>query len=109
MNKHDQLKAALSQIRYPDGIVACPGEYCGIRGQSFFPGGRGHVGRDLPVGGVMYLGHNFDKISGFIDSVNRGFEENLTWRSIRTAVLPNLAEESIWFTNYFMGVLKRSS
>jgi hypothetical protein len=52
----------------------------------------------------MYLGHNFDKLSGFEDSVNRGIEENLTWRKIREGVLPVLPESDIWFTNYFMGL-----
>ncbi len=41
--------------------------------------------------------------------MNRGYEENLTWRSIRAAVFPDLPEERISFTNYFMGVLKRPS
>jgi hypothetical protein len=109
MTNHDHLKNGLSRIRYPDGILACPGSYCAIGGQSFFPGGKGHTGNDLPVGGVMYLGHNFDKIGGFKDSVSRGYEENLTWRSVRSSVLPILEEKRIWFTNYFMGVLTRSS
>jgi hypothetical protein len=104
MTNHEHLKDALSKIRYLKGIVACPGEYCAIRGQSFFPGGRGHTGTDLPIGGTMYLGHNFDKVSGYQDSVRRGIEENLTWRKIRERVLPVLPEHQIWFTNYFMGL-----
>ena len=52
----------------------------------------------------MYLGHNFDKVTGFKDSVARGIEENLTWRKIREGVLPILQEDDIWFTNYFMGL-----
>jgi hypothetical protein len=53
----------------------------------------------------MYLGHNFDKVSGFLDSVSRGHEENLTWRKIREGVLPTLSESQIWFTNFFMGLI----
>jgi hypothetical protein len=105
MTNHQELEFALKSIRYPKGMVACPGKYCAIRGQSFFPGGRGHIGDDLPVGGIMYLGHNFDKVSGFVDSVNRGREENLTWRKIREGVLPTLSENQIWFTNFFMGLI----
>ena len=52
----------------------------------------------------MYLGHNFDKVRGYEDSVTRGIEENLTWRKIREGVLPFLPEHQIWFTNYFMGL-----
>ncbi len=116
MTEHDQLKAALRLIRYPPGIVSCSEAlrrantsgcadgYCAIEGQSFFPGGRGHVGDTLPIGGVMYLGHYFDKIDGYIRSVQRGHEENLTWRKIREGVLTILQENRIWFTNYFMGV-----
>jgi len=105
MTPHDELKLALASIRYPKGIVACTGNYCAIAGQSFFPGGRGHVRDELPIGGIMYLGHNFDKVSGFEDSVARGHEENLTWRKIRAAVLPILPESDIWFTNFFMGLI----
>ena len=116
MTEHDQLKAALEIIRYPAGIVscsealrrgkifACPDGYCAIKGQSFFPGGRGHVGETLPFGGVMYLGNYFDKIDGYVQSVRRGHEENLTWRKIRAGVFSILSEDRIWFTNYFMGV-----
>jgi hypothetical protein len=116
MTEHDQLKAALDLIRYPLGIVSCsealkrgkiiscPIGYCAIGGQSFFPGGRGHADQNLPFGGVMYLGHYFDKISGFLRSVRQGYEENLTWRKIRAGVFKSLPEDRIWFTNYFMGV-----
>ncbi len=106
---HERLKSELGQIRYPASIIACPGPYCAIQGQSFFPGGKGNPGGNIPVGGVMYLGHNFDKVGGFNRSVERGHEENLTWRVIRTAVLPVLAERHIWFTNYFMGVVEGPS
>jgi hypothetical protein len=104
MSAHDQLENALRKIRFPHGIVACPGKYCAITGESFFPGGRGHTGSDLPSGGVMYLGHNFDKVDGFKASVQRGHEENLTWRKIRAGILPHVPASQIWFTNYFMGV-----
>jgi hypothetical protein len=104
MTNHDQLRDALTKIHYPPGMVECSGDYCAIKGQSFFPGGKGHTGSDLPIGGLMYLGHNFDKVSGFQDSVSRGIEENLTWRKIREGVLPVLPERQIWFTNYFMGL-----
>jgi hypothetical protein len=67
------------------------------------------VGKVLPYGGVMYLGHYFDKVDGFTQSVKRGHEENLTWRKIREAVLTHLPEDRIWFTNYFMGVTLGSS
>jgi hypothetical protein len=116
MAEHEKLKAALKTIRYPRGIVGCsealrrggilgnPDGYCAITGQSFFPGGRGYTGQTSPPGGVMYLGHYFDKIDGYIQSVRRGYEENLTWRKICAGVLNCLSEERIWFTNYFMGV-----
>ncbi len=52
----------------------------------------------------MYLGHYFDKIGGYLRSVQRGYESNLTWRKIHSAVFNTLPEEQIWFTNYFMGV-----
>lgn len=105
MTNHEELELALKSIGYPKGMVPCPGKYCAIKGQSFFPGGRGHLGDDLPVGGIVYLGHNFDKVSGFIDSVKRGREENLTWRKIREGVFPTLSECHIWFANFFMGLI----
>jgi hypothetical protein len=106
---HHQLEAVLKTIRYPHGIIAAPGDYCAIRGESFFPGGKGHVAEIPPVGGLMYLGHNFDKIDGFLNSVRRGREENLTWRRIRDSVFSHIPAERIWFTNYFMGVLLTES
>lgn len=116
MTEHVQLRVALDQIHYPEGMISCSKalEIAGItsahdghsviHGQSFFPGGKGHQRDGLPTGGVMYLGNYFDKAKGFIDSVQRGREENLTWRCIRTAVFPHIPEENVWFTNYFMGV-----
>ena len=121
MTEHDQLKAALNRIRYPVGVVSCsealrrgkiincPDGYCAIKGQSFFPGGKGHIGQTLPFGGIMYLGHYFDKISGYVRSVQRGYEENLTWRKIRAGVFSSIAEDRIWFTNYFMGMSESST
>lgn len=116
MTEHCQLKVALNRIRYPEGIISCSQAlkragiscasdgYGAIRGQSFFPGGNGHSGPNLPVGGIMFLGNYFDKVGGFVQSVKRGYEENLTWRCIRSAMLNHLLEETIWFSNYFMGV-----
>lgn len=121
MTEHVQLRAALDQIRYPEGMISCSkalamsefsseyGGYCAIQGQSFFPGGKGHLGNGFPTGGIMYLGNYFDKAKGFTDSVQRGIEENLTWRSIRAAVFHHIPEETIWFTNYFMGVSLRNT
>src|SRR5260370_13099392 len=109
MTHHHRLEAAIKQIRYAKGVSQTPGAYCAIKGQSFFPGGKGHDGETLPIEGVMYLGHNFDKLEGFRVSVARGYEENLTWRRIRDSVLPTLPSQNIWFTNYFMGVLERES
>lgn len=106
---HGRLEEALKKIRYCSGIVPCSGKYCAIAGQSFYPGGSGHLDSGPPLDGVMYLGHNFDKVQGFEQSVARGSEENLTWRSIRRSVLPVLDEQNIWFTNYFMGLLERDT
>jgi len=57
----------------------------------------------------MYLGNYFDKIERYVRSVRRGHEENLTWRNIRGRVFSSLAEDRIWFTNYFMGVSESGS
>ena len=109
MGTIEELSPLLQTIRYPKGIVACPENYGAIPGQSFFPGGNGHVTASMPLSGTMYLGHNFDKLEGFLRSRTRGWEENLTWRRIRDSVLPYLAESGVWFTNYFMGALQRES
>jgi hypothetical protein len=104
-----QLEKSLRSIRYADGVSGVPGAYCPIHGQSFYPGGRGYSSSSFPTSGVMYLGHNFDKLKGLQESTTRGREENLTWRRIRDSVLTHLSEEQIWFTNYFMGVLERKT
>jgi hypothetical protein len=104
-----QLEESIHSIRYPDGVIAVPGPYCPVPGQGFYPGGRGYRNASFPLGKVMYLGHNFDKLRGLRESVARGYEENLTWRRIRDSIFPYLPEEHIWFTNYFMGVLVRDT
>jgi hypothetical protein len=125
MNHHSLLKGALREIHFPEKIISgeealsrspyhedialCPNGYCAISGHSFFPGGKGYADLSLPVDKIMYLGHNFGKISDFTNSVHNGFEKNSTWDGINGAVFKHISEELIWFTNYYMGFLDAKS
>lgn len=106
-----KLFAKLQSIcPYPSGVIAVPEQ---IQGTSFFPGGTGlwfnetRKLPDLPIGGVMVLGHDFHSVAGYEWS-RENEAENLktpTWRHL----LPLLARTSIplercFFTNVYMGL-----
>ncbi len=98
---------------YPDEVVRIPAR---IEGTAFFPGGDGLYREggapaisDLPLGGVMILGHNFDSERGFRASVDRGSESLTTgtWRNLlRLLEKTAIPVDRCFFTNAFMGLCK---
>ena len=107
---HELFSKLRSVGPYPPGVTAVPHQ---IQGTSFFPGGTGlwfpETRRipELPVGGVMVLGHDFHSVAGYEWS-RKNEAENLqspTWRHL----LPLLCRTSIprercFFTNVYMGL-----
>jgi uracil-DNA glycosylase len=100
---------------YPTGVLEIPEQ---ILGTSFFPGGTGLwcEGRDdvpqFPVGGIMVLGHNFDKVSGYKKSLLK-FTETLeigTWGNLLPVLeRAEIAKEDCFFTNIYMGLKEEGS
>jgi uracil-DNA glycosylase len=86
-----------------------------IKGMAFFPGGSGTwhpkdgVKHDLPIGGIMILGHDFHSEEGFMRSRTNGreSEKDPTWLHLlallRKAEIP---VEQCFFTNFYMGLRK---
>ncbi len=97
---------------YPTGVVEVREQ---ILGTGFFPGGTGIwcEGADdvpqLPVGGVMVLGHNFDKVSAYEKSL-RNCTENLnspTWGNLLPVLeRAGVRKEECFFTNVYMGLIE---
>jgi len=97
----------------PDGVRRV-GE--AIDGTGFFPGGDGLWRGDEPHGAmpewfpknpVMFVGHNFDKVSGYERSLARGIEviNGPTWRKLREYVFhAGLVPGECFFTNALMGL-----
>jgi hypothetical protein len=109
---HEAMNDLVPPELYPWGVIPIPKPK--IAGTAFFPGGsglyleghsRGEV--ELPVGGVMVLGHNFDSEAGFSASVTRGKEKLTTGTWGRLLKLLGGAEVPVaqcFFTNAFMGL-----
>lgn len=92
-----------------------------IQGTAFFPGGSGLWQGTRPFGNlpdffpersVLFLGHNFDSVSSFNASVNRGIEKMSvgTWKYLleylyKAGVSPDRA----FYTNVLMGLQPVSS
>lgn len=108
----DTLFAETQLIAYPEGVVPVPAL---IPGLAFFPGGRGvyQVRRELPrfpFRKVMVLGQDFDTLSGFNDSFQRGEEDRgvATWLNVlkllrRVGIPPSVC----FFTNAYMGLREK--
>jgi hypothetical protein len=68
----------LLHFPHPNGIRPV---FADIEGPAFFPGGTGVVaesraGRDLPRGGILVLGHNFNTESSYERTKRRGREDD---------------------------------
>lgn len=101
---------------YPLGVAPVPQL---ISGTAFFPGGPGLWGvrpgtswPSMPVGGVMVLGHNFDKKSGYEYSLKH-LGENLNGSTWRYLVLlldqAGIPKNRCFFTNFYMGLVDGAS
>ncbi len=112
-----QLRIQMETVMpYPEGVIPVPET---IPGLAFFPGGTGlwqdGIGanhNDIPVGGVMVLGHNFDSHAGYKRSLLKK-EENrngATWRPlIKLLVDAGVELDRCFFTNFFMGLIEEGS
>jgi uracil-DNA glycosylase len=102
---HDQFGS------YPNGVIRIS---IRILGTAFFPGGYGLWNTQpgvplpqMPVGGVMVIGHNFDSEAGFERSFSHAGEnlKGSTWRNLlafleQVEILP----EWCFFTNAYVGL-----
>jgi len=55
----------------------------------------------------MFIGHNFDKVTGYRNSLKRGIEliSGATWRKLREYIsVAGLTPELSFFTNALMGL-----
>ena len=99
---------------HPEGIRPV---FADIPGPAFFPGGTGvlrgdRACRTLPRGGVLVLGHNFDKEAGYEATKRRGREDltNATWRGLRALLGEcGVALDECFFNNALMGVMRTAS
>lgn len=115
MKTIEQIHACLQQItNYPAGVSPVVGR---IAGTAFFPGGDGlwkeeGVNDDLTIGGIMVVGHNFDNVSGFQQSLARGSEpvSCATWRNITMLLREaNIVLTRCFFTNVYVGLMETAS
>ena len=96
---------------YPPGVRAVREP---IRGTAFFPGGFGlwrpdaaQPLPDMPVGGIMVLGHDFHSERGYEESLARGCEAESqpTWRQLRELFrVVGIEFMRCFFTNIYMGL-----
>ena len=118
LNVWQELLQSMSQTvtEYHPTVVATPGhpEQL-IAGTSFFPGGSGlwrgsetfgPLPEFFPDNPVMFVAHNFDKVSGFAHSLRLGGEASgAFWKTLQRicneAALPL---SSCFFTNALMGL-----
>jgi hypothetical protein len=115
MRRIDRIHERLERIdAYPAGVLPLGGR---ISGTSFFPGGDGlwkeeDSSVDIPIGGVMVIGHNFDNVKGFQQSLLAGKEplSSPTWRNL-LQMLSNfsIAPSECFFTNAYVGVIDAES
>lgn len=110
----ERLFNLLTDLDYPDGLVAVPDEK--IHGTAFFPGGyglwretRGGPLPPMPRGKVMVLGNNFDSECGFRRSLLAGDElHTRTWQNLLRLLRcrsVGIRPEDCFFTNAYMGLL----
>jgi hypothetical protein len=125
MDKIERLRNRIAELEserafkgrsYLEGLTGFPGV---LPGQGFFPGGDG-LWRNIPsltdtppfpVGGVVVLGNDFGcednpdpKNPGFIQCLDRGFEDPPTWGIKETLRKAHTPGESCFFTNSYLGL-----
>jgi hypothetical protein len=118
MDDVDYLAALVSDVqKYPRGIQrVIPGR---LQRVAFFPGGTGVVigddpatalpGRKLPRGGTMVLGHNFDNVASYEQSIERGreFGWNATWDNLSKLLHScGIRLSDCFFTNALLGLIE---
>lgn len=96
---------------YPPGVLAVRKPIPGI---AFFPGGFGlwrpdtaQPLPDMPVGGIMILGHDFHSERGYEESLARGreAESQPTWRQLRKLFdVVGIEPARCFFSNIYMGL-----
>jgi len=121
MDDVDYLTALVSDVKmYPKGIrEVIPGR---LQRVAFFPGGTGVAmgddlatalpGRTLPRGGTMVLGHNFDNVASYEQSIERGreFGWNATWHNLSKLLrCCGIRLSDCFFTNALLGLIETAS
>jgi len=89
-------------------------EYPQLNGVGFFPAAKGVYGvdreplRDIPVGGVLALGHDWGTVQDYNDCLRRDAENiggNATWRNMtRFFACVEIDLRTVYFTNFFIGL-----
>lgn len=125
MDKIERLRERIAELEserafngrsYPEGLTGFPGV---LTGQGFFPGGDG-LWRTIPsstdkppfpIGGITILGNDFGcednsdpKNLGFIQCLDRGFEDPPTWSINETLRKSDIPGECCFFTNSYLGL-----
>ena len=105
------LKALKTVEPYPSGVVPVPEL---IAGTAFFPGGSGiwnpcqaRSWPDMPIEGVMVLGHDFHSETAYHKSRQSGSEVkgNATWNNLLKLLDEvGITKEVCFFTNSYMGL-----
>lgn len=112
----DHMKILQSHVNetgdWPKGVVKF--EYPQLKGVGFFPAAKGVYGidreplRDIPVGGVLALGHDWGTVQDYKDCLNRDAENiggNATWRNMKQFYdRINIDLRTVYFTNFFIGL-----
>jgi hypothetical protein len=120
MHPIEGLFARMSSVEpYPQRVVPVPAR---IPGVAFFPGGAGLWRAssgcplpDMPIGGVMVLGHDFHSKTGFHESLaqgsevpdvaTNGYRTPATWVNLRAFLKDaDIPLERCFFTNAYMGL-----
>ncbi len=111
MNDEDlkDLATALTNIRYPKGMIRCIDTK--IVGRGYYPAFKGFENGADPHDGVMFLNRDFGDID-YYTNLLREYERTgcpvkermHTWNQTEELYLPGLNGIPIWLTNFLMGV-----
>jgi hypothetical protein len=106
--KLDTLSKLLTECAYPYQLEHIE---CGILGAGFYPGARGFIKEQSPLGGILLLGRDFGTKEYYDRLCGRPARDEtaLTWRHTRDIYLSCFDGLPVWCTNYIVGVRKNGS
>lgn len=107
----DDLFKAAAAVRYPSEVTPT---WARIENAEFFPGGYGlwlaRAGEplpELPIGGVLVLGHNLDCVESFAKNLAKGGanpDTQPTFRNLKRLLdASGIPVSNVFLTNFFMG------